>query len=678
MSAKVSNPHSPRLFPVWRWLVLLLAGWFGGTALAVVTITNQPVGAFVTGGSAASFSVTASGTPPLFFQWRLNGVNIPGQMHSQSNSPATDELLIQSVQPTNAGSYSVVVWDSDGAGHSAVNSGVAPLVVTNVPLLPVSDAYSGRQSLDGSSGVGRGSNINASSESFEPKHGGKPGNRSVWFKWKAPPTNGIARFSTRGSGFDTTLGVYTNGGAGTVSSVGVVPGGGDDDSGGFLSSVVSFNAAAAAEYEIAVDGFYGAKGNITLSWTFEAAADTLPEIIMQPQDQTRGPGSNTVAFVVQVAANPLIESLHFQWQHNGSDIPDQTNSSLSIPNVTSNTVGSYTVKITQTSAGSNIPRTITSAAAQLQGNTRDAGEVDPNAIAQGKFRDETAASIGLNVAAPAAGYSGSQLFSTVGAVKEPGEPNHCGEAGGASYWYSYQPPANGTLTVDAIASFNGVVAIYSGSATDFVSLASVACSSTNNAAGKETAVFAVTNGVVYYIVTDGVGGVSGSVTLNYTLAAPPVVTSQPASRTVVAGSNATLTVSASGTTPLSYQWRTNVVNYPGRTTNSMTVTNFSAAKEGGYDVVITNVAGAVTSTAAQLYLIASNGASRFTNWAYATNRFTATLLGSANTNYIVQGSTNFASTWSPIITNSSAGGIISFSETNAPGYTNRFFRARTQ
>ena len=79
-----------------------------------------------------------------------------------------------------------------------------------------------------------------------------------------------------------------------------------------------------------------------------------------------------------------------------------------------------------------------------------------------------------------------------------------------------------------------------------------------------------------------------------------------------------------------------------------------------------------------MYYIASNNASRFTNYVYGTNKFTATLLGNANTNYIVQGSTNFASTWTPIITNSSGVGIISFSETNAPGYTNRYYRARTQ
>jgi len=230
--------------------------------------------------------------------------------------------------------------------------------------------------------------------------------------------------------------------------------------------------------------------------------------------------------------------------------------------------------------------------------------------------------------------------------------------------------------VDATAGFNNILAVYTGNATNFLSLTSVACSNTNSSAGKETAVFAATAGTVYYIVTDGVSGASGSVNLTYTLAAPPVITSDPASRTVVAGSNATLTVAATGSTPLAYQWRTNGINFTGQRTNSLTVSNFTAAKEGGYVVVITNVAGAVTSATAQLYLIASNNASRFTNSAYGTNRFTATLLGNLNTNYVILGATNVAGTWTAISTNSSAVGIISFSETNSPGYTNRFYRAR--
>ena len=657
-----------RRFSCTRWLVLLVMFGLGGPARAALNIITQPVPVNVSSNSSATFSATASGTPPLNFRWRLNGVDIPGTTTTRTNSVATDTFSIQSVQPTNAGSYSVVVWSAEGA----LNSAAVPLLVTNVPVNAGSDDFNGRQGLSPlGGGVIRSSNTNATREVGEPNHGGKPGNRSVWFKWTATD-NGIATFSTRGSGFDTTLGVYTNGQP-LTSLIRVA---GDDDTGGFLNSTTSFNAVDGKEYSIAVDGFYGARGNFTLAWTLEPTTDKLPEILVPPQDQTVEL-NNSVTLNAQVDTNRSgIEYIRYQWQKNGSDLIGQTNGTLTFSAVNSNQVGNYTVKVTQKLLGSNNPRTITSPIAQLQANLRDGTAFDPGAIAQIKFRDESDTGGGLGVAAPAAGYSGSQLFSTYGAVKEPGEPNHCSDPGGASYWYSYLPPMNGTLTVDATASFNNILAVYTGNATNFLSLTSVACSNTNSSAGKETAVFAATAGTVYYIVTDGVSGASGSVNLTYTLAAPPVITSDPASRTVVAGSNATLTVAATGSTPLAYQWRTNGINFTGQRTNSLTVSNFTAAKEGGYVVVITNVAGAVTSATAQLYLIASNNASRFTNSAYGTNRFTATLLGNLNTNYVILGATNVAGTWTAISTNSSAVGIISFSETNSPGYTNRFYRAR--
>ena len=625
-------------------------------------ITTQPSDLNVSAGDTVTICASVSGSPPLFFQWQFNGANLPDATNGC--------LTIPSVDATNAGSYSYVVYNSAGS----VSSTSFALIITNVTALTFSDSFLNRTKISAASGVRRSDNFTATRELFEPlNHGGKPGNASVWLEWTAPDS-GIVTFDTRGSGFDTTMSIYTNNTT-NINTLGLLLDG-DDDSGGFLASSITFNATEGVKYHIAIDGFYGARGYLTLRWLQEATSDLVPEILMQPRSVTVPPGTSVTLTVLVDASNPNIQSIEYQWQRDGVNIPGAVNSVLTISSATP-PAGNFTVKITQTVFGSNNPRTITSATAQVQVNTRDGG-FDPDSNAQSKFRDASDPGTGLNVGAPAAGYSGSQLFSTVGAVKEPGEPNHCSEPGGASYWYSYQPPANGTLTVDATSpTFNNVLAIYTGTPTNFMSLVSVACSSTNAGTGKETAVFAVTNATIYYIVTDGVGGASGSVTLAYTLAAPPIITSQPASRTVVAGSNATLTVTATGTAPLAYQWRTNGINYTGRTTNSMTVTNFTAAREGGYAVVITNTAGAVTSVTAQLYFIASNNASRFTNYVYGTNKFTATLLGNANTNYIVQGSTNFSSTWTPISTNSSAVGIISFTETNAPGYTNRFYRART-
>jgi hypothetical protein len=37
------------------------------------------------------------------------------------------------------------------------------------------------------------------------------------------------------------------------------------------------------------------------------------------------------------------------------------------------------------------------------------------------------------------GVVGVQIFNTYGATKEPGEPDHCGVVGGASYWFAISP-----------------------------------------------------------------------------------------------------------------------------------------------------------------------------------------------------------------------------------------------
>ncbi len=77
--------------------------------------------------------------------------------------------------------------------------------------------------------------------------------------------------------------------------------------------------------------------------------------------------------------------------------------------------------------------------------------------------------------------------------------------------------------------------------------------------------------------------------------APPAVVVAPTGGKVVIGGSATLTVVASGTAPLSYQWRLNGVNLPGATGSSYTRNGFQPGHSGFYDVVITNAWGQVTS-----------------------------------------------------------------------------------
>lgn len=81
---------------------------------------------------------------------------------------------------------------------------------------------------------------------------------------------------------------------------------------------------------------------------------------------------------------------------------------------------------------------------------------------------------------------------------------------------------------------------------------------------------------------------------------PPAITSQPVSATVTEGEEATFSVSATGTSPLKYQWRFNSVPLPSQTNSLFTITNVTLANAGTYDVVVSNLFRIETSIPATL------------------------------------------------------------------------------
>jgi len=80
----------------------------------------------------------------------------------------------------------------------------------------------------------------------------------------------------------------------------------------------------------------------------------------------------------------------------------------------------------------------------------------------------------------------------------------------------------------------------------------------------------------------------------------PSISSQPQSLIVSPGSNVTFSVTAAGTAPLAYQWRYNGTNISGAMTNSYALNNAQFTNAGNYLVVVTNIAGSVTSSVAVL------------------------------------------------------------------------------
>lgn len=80
----------------------------------------------------------------------------------------------------------------------------------------------------------------------------------------------------------------------------------------------------------------------------------------------------------------------------------------------------------------------------------------------------------------------------------------------------------------------------------------------------------------------------------------PTITTQPAAVTVVAGGNATFTVAAYGSSPLTYQWNKDGTALPAATNTTLTLTNVAPTDVGNYTVTLNNSAGSVTSSVAAL------------------------------------------------------------------------------
>jgi hypothetical protein len=98
----------------------------------------SPSSQTVCASASASFSVTASGAPPLTYQWRKSAVNLT---NGGSTSGATTAMLtINPTATTNSGTYDVLVMDGYGqtvvssTASLTVNSTATPVAGNNGPI----------------------------------------------------------------------------------------------------------------------------------------------------------------------------------------------------------------------------------------------------------------------------------------------------------------------------------------------------------------------------------------------------------------------------------------------------------------------------------------------------------------------------------------------------------------
>ena len=102
-------------------------------------------------------------------------------------------------------------------------------------------------------------------------------------------------------------------------------------------------------------------------------------------------------------------------------------------------------------------------------------------------------------------WSGSVSGTNRYATKEPGEPDHDGNVGGHSVWYTWRAPGNGWVTLSTSgSSFTTAIGVYTGSSVSAL---------TRAGAGTSSVRFKARNGAVYRIAVDGWNGASGTFAL---------------------------------------------------------------------------------------------------------------------------------------------------------------------
>jgi hypothetical protein len=161
-------------------------------------------------------------------------------------------------------------------------------------------------------------------------------------------------------------------------------------------------------------------------------------------------------------------------------------------------------------------------------------------------------------------------------------------------------PASQTVTA-------GQTATFSVAATGTAPLAyqwkknNVAISGASSSSYTMPATTSSDNGSQVAVTISNATGTVASNPATLTVNVPPSITGQPVSRTVTVGQAATFSITATGTAPLTYQWKKYGVNLTGATSSAYTTPATSASDSGAqFTVAVTNAAGSATSNAAVL------------------------------------------------------------------------------
>jgi hypothetical protein len=155
-----------------------------------------------------------------------------------------------------------------------------------------------------------------------------------------------------------------------------------------------------------------------------------------------------------------------------------------------------------------------------------------------------------------------------------------------------------------------------------------AISGATSASYTTPATVASDNGASFAVTVTGTGGNVTSNAATLTVNGPPSITTQPAGKTVIAGQTASFSVAATGTAPLTYQWKMNGTAINGATSSSYTTPATTTGNTNEqFTVTVTNPAGNITSNPATLTV---NAATLILNVNQTSLNFSSVNIGSSS------------------------------------------------
>jgi hypothetical protein len=597
------------------------------TVNPITVISIQPQSQALCAGANATFSVSATGTGALTYQWKKGGSNILGATNAS--------LTINSIAASDAADYTVEVSSTCGT----VTSSIAALTlnqattITTQPLALTQCAGTNASFSVVANGSGTltyqwkkvGNNISGATNStliLNTISAIDVANYSVdvtalcgtVVSSNASLTvNSITTITTQPSALtqcSNTNAIFTvlATGTGTLSyqwrKAGINITGATNAS-LTLNNIVS---ADAANYSVVVTGTCG---SIT-SANAALIVNPLTTITSQPQATTQCLGANAT-FTVSATGTGAIS---YQWKKGGVNIPSATNSNLTLSNLVPGDAANYTVEVTA-SCG-----TVTSNNATLSLNNPVNITTQPSALTQcagtnALFNVSATGTgtlsyqwrkAGINIpGATNASLTLNNINASDAALYAVNVNNVCGTLTSANANLTINPITTITTQPSAQALCVGLNANFSVVAAGTGSLTYQWRKDGNNIVGANNAnltigPLAVVDAGNYTVVVTGDCGTVTSQAAVLTINQPVSISmqGQPQSITQCEGTNATFTVNATGTGALTYQWQKAGMNIPGATQTTLALNAISFADAGNYTVLVTNTCNANTSAAAQL------------------------------------------------------------------------------